>query len=146
MQPGWHLLRKDQYKVQRMKGKDMSRYFRFHALKLRQTSLGLPPTSRLLANKEPRIAKIGRRGLAKRSWMWSLREGKPLPGGVTSLTPIVQDLPPGKGLSLKNALSYITKLLPSDWKATVEQKASSQIMAIEGAKLAKSLNAAFRKV
>ena len=74
---------------------------------------------------------IGNRGLASRSWMWGLGKlGKPPPSkpmrGVTWLSTVL-----GKKVSgyiLTNSLSYILKIMPAGWQASVAAKAGNRIM------------------
>jgi hypothetical protein len=93
-----------------------------------------------------RVRRIGRRGLAKRSWMWGLSQikgdvegftgagaagtagaaGRPIAGvtqtyEVTSGRDVVGHL-------MENRLSYLERILPGGWLATVEQKAINLVM------------------
>jgi len=76
--------------------------------------------------------KIGKRGLAKQSWMWGLKAltakavGKPI-SGVGVLKTIKSDSL--NGYLLENRLDYITKIMPPGWERTVEVRAGNKIMA-----------------
>jgi hypothetical protein len=96
--------------------KSESRFFRFH----------------FKDNSEWQTARrIANRGLAKRSWMWGLKnlnktiDSKEIPG-VGSLIKIQTEKV--VGYILKNALSYLKKALPSGWEYVVVQKAANKIM------------------
>ena len=80
--------------------------------------------------------KIGRRGLAKSSWMWGLNrlgmtgtrgvKQKPI-AGVTDISVIKSaNL---NGYMLQNRIKYLHKILPGGWESTVERKATNKIMA-----------------
>lgn len=77
--------------------------------------------------------KIGRRGLAKASWLWGLSslgarsnaKHKAI-GGVTTV-----DVFKGAkvaGYIMTDRLRYIRKILPTGWEGTVERKAGNKIM------------------
>lgn len=75
--------------------------------------------------------KINRRGLAKRSWQWTLEgikapKSKPI-AGVGSLREIIGEST--SGLIGENRLNYISKIMPAGWEHTVQEKASGRIMA-----------------
>lgn len=72
---------------------------------------------------------IAGRGLAKRSWFWSirkLRDGKAIPG-ATSLYQITT--PTHCGLILSNRLNYIRAVTPAGVEGMAAAAASNQIMA-----------------
>lgn len=131
-----HLLRKGQYKAWAMAGHDMSYYYRYHAFALDQTAAGM---HEIFANDKDRIARIGRRGLAKRSWMWGLSrlglsgESRAIPGASAVYTyrkgqSIV-------GYAKEDRLSYIEKAMPAGWEPTVVARAGNKIMAQAALKL-----------
>ena len=140
-----HLLRKEQYRVQRQKGADMSAYYKWAALKLRQP----PNDHRLIFANQPReVAIIGNRGLLKRSWMWGLSRlggkepsGKQIPG-VNRIWTIMGDRV--SGYIKENRLSYVIKGMPGEWEADVERKAGNKIMAQARNKIMKQWMAAMR--
>ena len=75
------------------------------------------------------VKKIAGRGLAKRSWFWSirkLRDGKPIPR-ATSLYQIAT--PKVCGLILANRLNYIRAVTPPGVEGMAAAAASNQIMA-----------------
>jgi hypothetical protein len=115
-------------------GQDVSPYF-----KLTATRLGQRGDTALYANEKARIAKIGRRGLLKRSWMWGLAAmgasgdtGNAIPG-----TSAVYGLIEGNmaGYVKENRLAYAAKAMPSGWETEVEQRAGNKIMAQARVKL-----------
>jgi hypothetical protein len=122
-----HLLRKGQYKVQRMKGKDMSRYFKLTADYLQQH--GNPPLARY-GNQKERLAKIGNVKLAKSSWGWGIRNLGAAAGKTNREIPNVTEtaaltsgrglfgIPNGFGHEMTNALSYLAEILPAGWERT----------------------------
>lgn len=74
---------------------------------------------------------IGRRGLAKRSWMWGLRDLGKLSGsrpisGVADVKTILSD--EVCGYLLTNRLGYITKTMPAGWEAAVQERAGNKLM------------------
>jgi hypothetical protein len=87
-----------------------------------------------------RVRRIGRRGLAKRSWMWGLSQikgdvegfagagaaGRPIPG--VTRTYEVKSGRDTVGHVMENRLGYLERILPGGWLATVEQKAVNLIM------------------
>jgi len=73
------------------------------------------------------------RGLAKRSWMWGLKDlrrhpkiGKPIPG-VAELDEVLK--PRECGFVMTNRLKYITKAAPANVQEIAAMKASNKIMA-----------------
>lgn len=75
---------------------------------------------------------IANRGLAKKSWMWGLKNlnaakvtSRPLPGVARMITIQTEKV---IGYILQNALSYLTKILPSGWEYSVAQSAGNKIM------------------
>jgi hypothetical protein len=124
-----------------MAGKDMTRYYRHRANKLRQ-----PPNQHrpLYANTEPPIAKIGGRGLGVRSWQWGLRamgaggstSRKPIAGVIETFT-IYGKNNAGRmraedvaGYALRNKLSYIQAAMPAGWEQAVEHNAVNRVLGI----------------
>ena len=78
---------------------------------------------------EDAVKNIAGRGLAKRSWFWSirkLRDGKPIPR-ATSLYQIAT--PKVCGLILANRLNYIRAVTPPGVEGMAAAAASNQIMA-----------------
>lgn len=138
-----HLLRKPQYKVMRMAGRDMSHYYNYAATKLRQPP---KPNREIFANVRSRIAKIGNRGLAKRSWMWGLSKiggpstgGRELPG-TSKVYSILGDKI--CGYIKEDRLSYILKAMPAGWDAEVQSRAGNKIMAQAALKIERQWKAA----
>jgi len=130
-----NLLKKSQYKALRMKGMKPEelgrRFMKFRALRYRPGN----KTDYRYANQPSRIEKIGRRGLAQRSWMWGYGRGKPIPG-VTDLYS-VSGARAGRGMMstdmtggyiLVNRLDYIQAALPDGWEGEVERLAANRIM------------------
>lgn len=137
-----HVLRKDQYKKARSSGKDMAKYFRYSATR--------PNGKVLLANKKADISKIGRRGLAKKSWGWRFRAGNrgyPLssaPAGVLvdsgDFSKVYKlnsrsaaeggraDQGMTVGFELVNNLKYINEAMPGGWQQQVERSAINRLM------------------
>jgi hypothetical protein len=75
------------------------------------------------------LKNIAARGLAKRSWFWSikkLRDGKAIPN-ATSLYSITT--PKGCGLIMANRLNYIRAVTPAGVEGMAASAASNQIMA-----------------
>ena len=112
-----HLMRKEQYKAERIKGRDMSAYYQYSASKLRQNK----EPRELLANKPDGIGKIGNRGIARDSWAlmlsWLGRRAAIKSAG--SAQKARRHIQVGKQLSganpsvrLTNFLSYIEKIAP----------------------------------
>ena len=76
---------------------------------------------------------IKNRGLAKRSWMWGLKalnapqgQAKKPISGVGWLKKIIT--PTHGGFILGNNLSYILKVMPAGWQATIKQLVANKIM------------------
>ena len=81
---------------------------------------------------------IGRRGLAKQSWMWGLKDlgspsgGKEIPG-VARIKSITSETV--NGYILENELRYVMKIMPAGWERTVELRAGNKIMIAAARKL-----------
>ena len=92
------------------------------------------------AEKLAKWRPIKGRGLAKRSWMWGLKrlkgspmaKGKPLSGVAYSEKILGSQ---ACGYVLTNSLSYLLKIMPPGWQATVARKAEHRIMKQAGRKL-----------
>ena len=85
---------------------------------------------------------IGGRGLAKRSWMWGIKNlvkqpTKPIPG-VASLAEFIGNTL--SGFILTNRLGYIAKIMPGGYQQTAANKASNQIMAQVAKKMEKKMS------
>ena len=124
-----HLLSKEQYKALRNSKVPKHPYFKLHAWKLTQ---GSPGQRELFANDRNAIAKIGNRGLAKRSWMWGLSafgasEGArgPIPGTSELFGVKSGDM---AGYVKQNKLGYIAAAMPAGWEQAVQTKAGNKIM------------------
>lgn len=126
-----HLLRKQEngstYKEARMAGRDMSRYFKLSAIKLKQRG----GASLLFGNRKESIQRIGNRGLLRRSWMWSLGklgvyEGREIPGASSLATYLSPTL---CGYVKVNRMEYVTKAMKPGWEARVEAAVTNKIMA-----------------
>ena len=79
------------------------------------------------------LHEIKNRGLAKRSWMWGLRQlgakqqiTKAIPGASFVGT---ISRPNENGYLKENRIHYITKAMPVGWESTVMLKAGNKIMA-----------------
>jgi hypothetical protein len=90
--------------------------------------------------------RIAGRGLAKRSWRWSLSQlgskqspGRPIPGVNTVHA---MRAPWRNGYQMRNKLSYILPIMPAGWQQTVETKAGNKIMAQAAKKLENKWRAA----
>lgn len=132
-----HLLRTHEngstYKEARVAGRQMASYYQYFAIKLGNSKR---PDIALYGNEQgggrERIAKIGNRGIAKRSWMWGLAalgasgEGKPIADASKVFT--VRE-PSLNGYVKENRLDYILKAMPAGWERDVETKAGNKIMA-----------------
>lgn len=122
-----HLLKKEQYAMFRatMAPKSMARFFTFRAFKMRQSPM---ISDWIYDNTLEKIKPIGkRRGLAKRSWMFSLGGPRPMPG-VTELVRLSDAEKNTQGFILRNKLKYILKTMPSGWETTVSEKATNSLM------------------
>lgn len=132
-----HLLTAEGYKAARITGRDMSAYFKFRAIKLRQSPR--LPIERY-GNSERSLAKIARAGTGARAWMWTLggtqakvdkdilsyAELFPVHG---SAGPYLSNKPNlVTGFILRNKLSYMMKIMPSGWEKRVEELAIKKIM------------------
>ena len=91
----------------------------------------LEDESKRLPGSWERARNIANRGLAKRSWMWGLRNlGKPAGSrpmtGVADVKTVL-----GRencGYLLTNRLSYVTKAMPPGWEIAVQERAGNKIM------------------
>jgi len=95
-----------------------------------------------------RAREVGSRGLGKRSWMWGLKRlGGRSKGKVMTRTSRVLTITREtvSGYILENALSYITKILPAGWEATVALRAGNKIMAQARAKIERQWKSAMRR-
>jgi len=135
--PGFkNLLRKDQYGPLANSGRNMKPYFKYVATKYTQKAGG--GMREVYANEKEPLKPIRNRGLAKASWFWPLKlVGGPSgtttftdKRGVTSAGPIQERAGDVvyRGYQLTNALSYITRIMPSGWQSTVEQKAANRLL------------------
>jgi hypothetical protein len=130
-----HLLKKDgtagpggRYSAMKRAGKDMAAYYKYVALRpVWEEGFSRP----IYGNHKEKIEKIGRRGLARRSWMWGLsaiggRDGSRPIAGTFSISQIHER--DAVGLIKQNKLKYIVKAMPSGWEDMVAQKAENKIM------------------
>ena len=69
---------------------------------------------------------IRNRGLAKRSWMWGLAKGKPVPG-ASEVGPIRSGTRT-IGWQKINRLSYIDAIMPSGYQQAAERSAINKLM------------------
>jgi hypothetical protein len=140
-----HLMRTAQYKVQRMKDsswRHMRRYYQFQArhfnLKDGQTHA--------YGNHPDRLSRVGNAGLAKRSWMWGLRDigytngSRPLVG-VADTSILLGET--ACGLILTNRLGYLLKILPAGWFETCQNNAAKKVIGQARIKMQKDLSMAF---
>jgi hypothetical protein len=115
------------------KNNQETRFFRFH----------FPTDSEWM-----KARLIANRGLAKRSWMWGLRglgkitTGKPIPGVAKTMAILGEK---ACGYILQNALSYLLKILPAGWEASVAQKAGNKIMKQAAMKLERQWKSEMRR-
>jgi hypothetical protein len=131
-----HLMKRSQYKKARQAGKDMARYYKWSAVAFTQKG-----AKDIYGNDKKRIAKIGRRGLARRSWMWGLSAfGKASPSrpiaGVATLRAVIEGNQAGyeKG----DRLAYLMAILPGGWAQEAETRAGNKIMHTAAQTLEKS--------
>jgi hypothetical protein len=104
------------------KGKE-SRFYRFHFMRDADVE-GTWEQAQQIKNK----------GLAKRSWMWGLRDlqaaaaasSRPI-SGVADVRTILGEK--SCGYILTNRLSYLIKILPAGWEQSVVRAAGNKIMA-----------------
>lgn len=93
--------------------------------------------------------RIRNQGLAKRSWMWGLKdlngssESKSIPG-VAELQTIKETN--RVGYILRNKLAYIFKAMPGGWEQTVAARAVARIMKTAEAKMARKWKAAMQSI
>ncbi len=89
----------------------------------------------LYASELAKWRVIRGRGIGKRSWMWGLKGLKGAPkgqkkkpiSGVAHLRRILGAK--ASGFILTNELSYILKVMPAGWQASVVRKAANRILA-----------------
>jgi len=92
--------------------------------------------------------QIKNSGLARRSWLWGLKGlGKemgtnPIPGVANTIS-ILGDK--ACGYILRNSLSYMTKILPAGWEATVSRLAGNRIMGMARAKIERQWQSEMRR-
>lgn len=93
---------------------------------------------------------IGARGMAKRSWFWSMgrifkgqtgRRGIP---GVTSLYTLLT--PKACGYEYANRLGYILKAIPAGWEPMVHAQATQRILAGEANKLVRKFGVSMKQI
>jgi hypothetical protein len=119
-----HLLEKSQYKKIRRTNAEMARYFRFVAIKYQQPSRTIP----IYGNKPGDISKVNRVGLAKKSWMWGLKNlagSKPIAGTWEVVEKAAKNF---ASYTKINKLSYISKIMRSGFEQVVAEKATNKLM------------------
>jgi hypothetical protein len=123
----------------------MKPYYRWTATKLDQGGKWHP----IFANEKSKIARIAHRGLAKRSWFWSMSElgksegSKAIPGA----SHIVKYSSPAMiGYIKQNKLQYITRALPAGWEATIAARVTNKIMKQAALKLEKLWGRAMMRI
>lgn len=95
------------------------------------------------------LLDIRNRGLAKRSWMWSLQKlgttssRRPLPGVSRVYTLRTKHV---VGYVKENKLHYLNKIMPAGWEQTVAMRAGNKIMAQARLKLERQWRAAMNQV
>ena len=100
----------------------------------RQFALG---SDRPLEGTWEKAKLIANCGMAKRSWMWGLKQGKGYgPKGSSGVGTFKVGLD-RVGFYKRNKLSYILKIMPSGWLRQVTEMATNRIMAQAARKLEK---------
>lgn len=135
-------------KIERGSSHKGSRFVWFYSQKREPWKVHLPNEGAWNYDKEKEgLTKIRRVGLAKRSWMWGLRDlgeaidSKPM-SGIAWTETILGRME--SGYQLTNTLSYVDKAMPPGWESEVELRAGNKIMAQARDKLAVDLARVFK--